>query len=65
MDDHAALSRLRCIHVVGATAVVFARSAPRPGTFNRYVDTYVRRGHGWLCALACVWPLQATAAPEE
>jgi hypothetical protein len=45
------------IHVAGEVAVVSARSSVRPGTFNRYVDTYERRDGGWLCAHACVWPL--------
>lgn len=48
------------IHVAGNVAVVSARSAPMAGRFNRYVDTYERRDHGWLCVHACVWPLQVT-----
>lgn len=46
------------VHVDGDTAVVSARSSTRPGRYNRYVDTYERRGGGWLCMHACVWPLQ-------
>ncbi|MGH8775766.1 MAG: nuclear transport factor 2 family protein [Jiangellaceae bacterium] len=47
------------IHIAGDVAVVSARSSRRPGVFSRYVDTYARRDHGWLCVHACVWPLQA------
>jgi len=45
------------IHIAGNVAVVSARSFTRPGRFNRYVDTYEKRGT-WLCVHACVWPLQ-------
>jgi hypothetical protein len=45
------------IHVDGDVAVVSARSFTRPDRFNRYVDTYERRGGGWLCVHACVWPI--------
>jgi len=45
------------IHVDGDTAVVSARTSRRPGEYGRYVDTYARRGDGWLCVHACVWPL--------
>ena len=45
------------VHVDGDVAVVSARSFTRPGTFNRYVDTYARRADGWICVHACVWPL--------
>jgi hypothetical protein len=48
------------IHVDRDTAIVSARSSARPGRFNRYVDTYVRRNGGWLCVHACVWPLSLT-----
>lgn len=48
------------IHVAGNVAVVSARSDPVAGRSNRYVDTYERRDHGWLCIHACVWPLQVT-----
>jgi hypothetical protein len=44
------------VHVDGNTAVVSARTS-RPGRHGRYVDTYERREHGWLCVHACVWPL--------
>lgn len=49
------------IHVAGQTATVSARthSDTRPGRANRYLDTYTRRGEGWLCVHACVWPLAA------
>jgi hypothetical protein len=47
------------VHVDGDTAVVSARTS-RPGRRGRYVDTYARRGDGWRCVHACVWPL-ATA----
>jgi hypothetical protein len=50
------------VHVAGDVAVVSARTAPRPGRFNRYVDTYARRDHGWRCVHACVWPLAADTA---
>jgi hypothetical protein len=46
-----------CIRVDGDIAVVSARSFTRPGSFNRYVDTYERRDGRWLCVHACVWPL--------
>ena|SRR5215211_761048 len=46
------------IHVDGTVAAVSARSFTRPGRYNRYVDTYERRGAQWLCFHACVWPLQ-------
>jgi ketosteroid isomerase-like protein len=45
------------IHVDGNTAVVSARTTRQPGRYGRYVDTYERRGDGWLCVHACVWPL--------
>jgi ketosteroid isomerase-like protein len=47
------------IHVAGDTAVVSARTARAnsPGVHRRYVDTYERRGDGWLCVHACVWLL--------
>jgi hypothetical protein len=44
------------VHVDGDTAVVSARTS-RPERRGRYVDTYERRGDGWLCVHACVWPL--------
>ena len=47
------------VHIAGNVAVVSARSCSTPERFNRYVDTYERRDHGWLCVHACVWPLQA------
>jgi len=46
------------IHVDGNTAAVSARTSRRPGKYSRYVDTYERRGDGWVCVHACVWPLQ-------
>jgi Domain of unknown function (DUF4440) len=46
------------IHVDGNAAVVSARTSRQPGRYGRYVDTYERRGDGWLCIHACVWPLQ-------
>jgi Domain of unknown function (DUF4440) len=45
------------VHVDGDTAVVSARTSREPGMYRRYVDTYERRGDGWLCVHACVWPL--------
>jgi hypothetical protein len=45
------------VHVAGDVAVISARTSSRPGAHNRYVDTYARRGGGWLCVHACVWPL--------
>jgi hypothetical protein len=45
------------VHTDGDVAIVSARSSTRPGRFNRYVDTYVRREDGWRCTHACVWPL--------
>jgi hypothetical protein len=45
------------VHVDGDTAVVSARTSRQPGRYGRYVDTYERRGDGWLCVHACVWPL--------
>ena len=51
-----AFDQLR-IHVDGDTAVVSARTTRQPGRYGRYVDTYERRGDGWLCVHACVWPL--------
>jgi ketosteroid isomerase-like protein len=48
------------VHVDGNTAVVSARTSRAPGRYRRYVDTYERRGDGWLCVHACVWPLAAT-----
>ena len=50
------------VHVDGNTAVVSARTCRAPGTYGRYVDTYERRGDGWLCVHACVWPLLARPA---
>jgi ketosteroid isomerase-like protein len=49
------------IHVAGDTAVVSARTtrAGRPEVHRRYVDTYERRGDGWLCVHACVWLLSS------
>lgn len=52
------------IHVAGDTAVVSARTmrtTGRPGVHRRYVDTYERRGEGWLCVHACVWLLSGDA----
>lgn len=46
------------VHVDGDAAVVSARSSSRPGRFNRYVDSYVRRDGRWVCYHACVWPLR-------
>jgi hypothetical protein len=46
------------VHVDGDTAVVSARTSRQPGKYSRYVDTYERRGSGWVCIHACVWPLQ-------
>lgn len=46
------------IHVDGDVALVSARSSTRPDRHNRYMDTYERRGGGWLCVHACVWPLK-------
>ncbi len=46
------------VHVDGNTAVVSARTSRQPGKHSRYVDTYERRGDGWLCVHACVWALQ-------
>jgi hypothetical protein len=45
------------VHVDGDVAIVSARSSTGPTRFNRYVDTYERRGDGWVCVHACVWPL--------
>jgi len=45
------------VHVDGDTAIVSARTSAQPGRYSRYVDTYERRGDGWLCVHACVWPL--------
>jgi hypothetical protein len=45
------------VHVDGDGAVVSARTSRVPGTFSRYVDSYVRRGDRWVCVQACVWPL--------
>jgi hypothetical protein len=45
------------VHVDGDTAVVSARTSRQPGRYGRYVDTYAKRGDGWLCVHACVWPL--------
>jgi ketosteroid isomerase-like protein len=47
------------VHVDGNTAIVSARTSRQPGSFSRYVDTYERRGDGWRCVHACVWPPQA------
>jgi hypothetical protein len=47
------------VHVDGDTAVVSARTSRQPERYRRYVDTYERRGDGWLCVHACVWPLQS------
>jgi hypothetical protein len=49
------------VHVDGNAAVVSARSSRQAGTYSRYVDTYARRGDGWLCVHACVWPLRPGA----
>lgn len=52
------------IHVAGDTAIVSARTTRttgRPGVHRRYVDTYERRGDGWLCVHACVWLLSGDA----
>ena len=46
------------IHLDGAVAAVSARSSVRPGSYNRYVDSYERRAGVWACFHACVWPLQ-------
>jgi len=46
------------IHVDGDVGIVSARSFTRPGTYDRYVDTYERREGGWTCVHACVWPLR-------
>lgn len=48
------------VHVDGNTAVVSARTARRPGSYSRYVDTYERRGDDWCCVHACVWPMQTS-----
>jgi hypothetical protein len=53
------------IHVDGNVAVVSSRSFTRPGRFNRYVDTYERRGGGWRCVHACVWPLSEDENTKE
>jgi hypothetical protein len=45
------------LHVDRNSAVVSARTSRKPGANSRYVDTYERRGDGWLCIHACVWPL--------
>jgi Domain of unknown function (DUF4440) len=47
------------VHVDGDIGVVSARTSREPGRYGRYVDTYERRGDGWQCVHACVWPLQA------
>jgi hypothetical protein len=47
------------VHVDGSAAIVSARTTRQPGQFSRYVDTYERRGDGWVCIHACVWPLQS------
>jgi Domain of unknown function (DUF4440) len=47
------------IHVDGDTAVVSGRTSRQPGSYRRYLDTYERRGEGWRCVHACVWPLAA------
>ena len=52
------------VHVAGDVAVVSARSFTRPDRFNRYVDTYQRRGEHWLCVHACVWPLPREERPR-
>jgi hypothetical protein len=46
------------IHVDGDVAAVSARSFTKPGKYNRYADSYVRRGDDWVCYYAAVWPLQ-------
>ena len=46
------------IHIDGDTAVVSGRTSRQPGRYRRYLDTYERRGNGWRCVHACVWPLQ-------
>jgi hypothetical protein len=48
------------VHIDGHTGVVSARTSRAPGKFSRYLDTYERRGDGWLCVHACVWPLAMT-----
>ena len=53
------------VHVDGDAAVVSARTSGRPGTYSRYVDTYERRGSGWFCIHACVWPLQERLEVQE
>ena len=45
------------VHTDGNTAIVSARTSRQPGRYGRYVDTYERRGDGWVCVHACVWPL--------
>lgn len=45
------------IHVDEDAAVVSARTSVRPGKYNRYVDSYVRRNGEWTCYHASVWPL--------
>ncbi|MDQ2835973.1 MAG: nuclear transport factor 2 family protein [Actinomycetota bacterium] len=47
------------VHVDGDAAIVSARTsdAAQPGKHSRYLDTYQRRGEGWICVHACVWPL--------
>lgn len=47
------------IHVDDDTAVVSGRTSRQPGSYRRYLDTYERRGEGWRCVHACVWPLAA------
>jgi hypothetical protein len=46
------------IRVDGDTAVVSGRTRKRGSHRNRYLDTYARRGDGWLCVHACVWTLR-------
>jgi hypothetical protein len=49
------------VHTDGDVAIVSARSSTRPGRFNRYIDTYVRREDRWHGTHACVWPLLGDA----
>jgi hypothetical protein len=45
------------IHVDGDAAVVSARTWIKPGRYNRYVDSYIKRDGRWMCYHACVWLL--------
>ena len=53
------------VHVAGDTTVVSARTSRGRGRYSRYVDTYARRGDGWECVHACVWPLPAFVARRQ